>query len=580
MAHLGNSLFVVGIDFGTTYSGYAFASKDDFKADPPKISTNIWQGSKLLSLKAPTAVLLNKNQDFEAFGYEAEKKFSELLADEEQDDYYYFHQFKMLLHNNNQRIQRSTKITDYTGKSMEAIKVFSLVIKFLKEQLINKIKDRLKNKNDVNVDDLYFVLTVPAIWDDPAKQFMREAAETAGIAKEKLAIALEPEAASIFCQKLKADRIETGSDFSETVKSGMKYMVIDLGGGTADITVHQRQSDGSLHEVMPPSGGPWGGKSIDEAFYNFLVNICSKQVMEGLKQGELEDYVDLFEEFETKKRSIKTDQKNKVVITLPVALIELVKNKHKKFDTAVENSRYKDGVNFNKQKLHISPEVFRGLFKSTIDELIKHIRKLLNNDKLSGLNTILMVGGFSECELIQDAVRAEIGAPRRLIIPEEAGLAVLKGAVLFGHQPRVVSRRIARYTYGIQSWPDWDADMHPETKKVTINGQVRCKDVFFKYITKGEQITAGHEVSQIFQALKPDETTLECTVYTSSDENPRYITDPSCQRLGILTIQLPPHTAGQTLEIEETLIFGDTEILCRARDLRTGRISEVQFDFL
>lgn len=52
----------------------------------------------------------------------------------------------------------------------------------------------------------------------------------AGIAKEKLAIALEPEAASIFCQKLKADRIETGSDFSETVKSGMKYMVIDLGG--------------------------------------------------------------------------------------------------------------------------------------------------------------------------------------------------------------------------------------------------------------------------------------------------------------------------------------------------------------
>lgn len=102
MAHLGNSLFVVGIDFGTTYSGYAFASKDDFKADPPKISTNIWQGSKLLSLKAPTAVLLNNNQEFKAFGYEAEKRFSELLADEEQDDYYYFHQFKMLLHNNNQ----------------------------------------------------------------------------------------------------------------------------------------------------------------------------------------------------------------------------------------------------------------------------------------------------------------------------------------------------------------------------------------------------------------------------------------------------------------------------------------------
>lgn len=98
MTNSGDSLFVVGIDFGTTYSGYAFASKDDFKNDPPKISTNIWQGSKLLSLKAPTAVLLNADQEFEAFGYEAEKRFSDLLADGEHNDYYYFHQFKMLLH--------------------------------------------------------------------------------------------------------------------------------------------------------------------------------------------------------------------------------------------------------------------------------------------------------------------------------------------------------------------------------------------------------------------------------------------------------------------------------------------------
>jgi hypothetical protein len=44
---------------------------------------------------------------------------------------------------------------------------------------------------------------------------------------------------------------------------------------------------------------------------------------------------------------------------------------------------------------------------------------------------------------------------------EEAGLAVLKGAVLFGHQPKIVSRRIVRLTYGIQSWPEWDADLHP-----------------------------------------------------------------------------------------------------------------------
>lgn len=574
MTHLGNSIFVVAIDFGTTYSGYAFASKQDFANDPPKYSTSSWQGSKLLSLKAPTAVLLNADKELVAFGYEAENQFSELLSSEEQDDYYYFHQFKMLLHN--KRVTRTTEINDVADKPMQALKVFSLAIEYLKNHLLKKIQERLRNA--LEDDDLYFVITVPAIWDDPSKQFMREAAEAAGIKKEKLAIALEPEAASIFCQKLKTDR--SGNEFDETVKSGMKYMVIDLGGGTADITVHQRKPDGTIQEVVSPSGGPWGGKSIDEAFHKFLCEICGTKVMQDLKSTELEDYIDLFREFETKKRSIRNSVTSKIVITLPVSLTDLVKKQHTKFELAVEKSRHKENVNYAKQKLHITPDAFRGLFKNTIDEIIKLVGKLLNNEKLEDLKTILMVGGFSECELLQDAVRSKIGAPRKLIIPEEAGLAVLKGAVLFGHQPRVVSQRISRVTYGIQSWPDWDPDMHPETKKVTINGQVRCKDVFFKYMTKGDRITPGHEVSQIFQALKPDETTLECTVYTSTDENPRYITDPSCQRLGILTIQLPPHSAGQTLEIEETLIFGDTEILCRARDLRTGRISEVQFDLL
>jgi hypothetical protein len=45
--------------------------------------------------------------------------------------------------------------------------------------------------------------------------------------------------------------------------------------------------------------------------------------LEELKTTELEDYVDLFREFETKKRSIITNQQNKVVITLPLSLTTL-----------------------------------------------------------------------------------------------------------------------------------------------------------------------------------------------------------------------------------------------------------------
>ena len=99
MAHLGSSLFVAAIDFGTAYSGYAFASKPDFASDPPKYSTSSWQGSRLLSLKAPTAVLLDENKELVSFGYDAENQFSDLLTEDEHQAYFYFHQFKMLLHN-------------------------------------------------------------------------------------------------------------------------------------------------------------------------------------------------------------------------------------------------------------------------------------------------------------------------------------------------------------------------------------------------------------------------------------------------------------------------------------------------
>lgn len=53
--------------------------------------------------------------------------------------------------------------------------VFSYSIRYLKEHLLEKLlTSNLGDK--VTVNDIDFVLTVPAIWDDTAKMFMREAA--------------------------------------------------------------------------------------------------------------------------------------------------------------------------------------------------------------------------------------------------------------------------------------------------------------------------------------------------------------------------------------------------------------------
>ncbi|XP_071127599.1 heat shock 70 kDa protein 12A-like [Mytilus edulis] len=570
-------LFVVAIDFGTTYSGYAFSAK----SSPNEIQTCHWQDSTLLSTKAPTSVLLDKEKKFKAFGYKADAEYIESLEnedsdsdDEETDMVHYFNRFKMMLHK--QIVNVATTLKDQNGVQVKALDVFSIAIKYLKDRAVEKLLQSLKN---VEKDDIHYVLTVPAIWNDQAKLFMRKAAEKAGIKGYDLTIALEPETASIFCQELRTNRDNyTSKTFSETIKHGTKYLVLDLGGGTADITVHERLPDGSLEEVLPPSGGNWGGTAVDDAYIELLNSVFTKKVIKELKSDELEDYTSLCFQFEVKKRSVTSDLSTDIVISLPFSLVKKTEKHYKSVQSSIMRSPYKDSVYFTApQKLHVNPEVFRKLFKPTIDALIKHIEKLLKDPKISDLRHIIMVGGFSECELVQKAMKKTF-PNRKIIIPDDAGMAVLKGAVLFGHQPRKISKRILRKTYGIQTSTEWDPSLHHKTKKELIDGVYHCKDIFHKFAEKGEKVEEGHSHRQIFRVLNTEKRTIERTVFISDDTNPIYVTDLSCQRLGNLIIPIPPLKKDEILEIEETLMFGGTEILFRARNMKTGDIFENQFE--
>lgn len=92
------ALIVAAIDFGTTYSGYAYSFTDEYKKDPTKIHMNIkWHTGDYVSQKTKTSILFNSDGSFNSFGYEAEAKFSELTDDNEHRDYIFFEQFKMKL---------------------------------------------------------------------------------------------------------------------------------------------------------------------------------------------------------------------------------------------------------------------------------------------------------------------------------------------------------------------------------------------------------------------------------------------------------------------------------------------------
>lgn len=72
-----------------------------------------------------------------------------------------------------QNVKRCISFNDITGETIEAAIVFEYSIKYLLRCLHLQI-----NKTFVGIhsEDIAFVLTVPAIWGDKAKMFMREAA--------------------------------------------------------------------------------------------------------------------------------------------------------------------------------------------------------------------------------------------------------------------------------------------------------------------------------------------------------------------------------------------------------------------
>ena len=94
-----HALVVVGIDFGTTYSGYGFSFRDEYKKDHNKISSNSdWKsGDGLVTTKTPTVILFDENGKFQSFGYEAEETYTQLLEDGEADGHSYFSTYKMKL---------------------------------------------------------------------------------------------------------------------------------------------------------------------------------------------------------------------------------------------------------------------------------------------------------------------------------------------------------------------------------------------------------------------------------------------------------------------------------------------------
>merc|ERR1712129_278240 len=182
-----------------------------------------------------TRILLDANGQFLAFGQPATNSYITMGC--EKSDWMLFERFKMALYekkddddaekqtNDGDKGQLHQMLTAVNGKQYPSDKVFIEALKYIKSQVF---KFFTKNKLQIeNIDDIQWILTVPAIWSETAKYKMEHWAQMAGLTNKNipnhLKIVYEPDCASLSIQyeiqKLKAKKEKTLSIMQASKKS-------------------------------------------------------------------------------------------------------------------------------------------------------------------------------------------------------------------------------------------------------------------------------------------------------------------------------------------------------------------------
>jgi len=240
----------------------------------------------------------------------------------------------------------------------------------------------------------------------------------------------------------------------------------------------------------------------------------------------------------------------------------------------------KDQLTFAGDKLRVQPEIIKGFFAETCDKIVSHLQSVLGQPGVRGTNTILMVGGFSESPILQAAIR-DAFPECKIIIPNEAGLAVLKGAVIFGHSPKAIASRVSKFTYGIACCKTFVPGVHPESKKIINDGREDCDDCFDKHVEMGEEVEVGKEFeARSYRPSRRAQTSVGLRVHTSSDRNPTYTDDPGCRKIGELNIDVSQIASYEDRNFLVNMIYGDTELGVKAHLTKTGEVLNANFDFL
>ncbi|GIY53476.1 heat shock 70 kDa protein 12A [Caerostris darwini] len=363
-------------------------------------------------------------------------------------------------------------------------------------------------------------------------------------------------------------------------------MVVDCGGGTVDITVHEiTDENGTIKELHKATGGPYGSVGIDLEFEKLLEDIFGVDFLDQFKNKMPAAFVDLMVAFEARKRNASPFKITPINIALPFSFVHHYKKmKNSTVEAAVKKYSSKEIKWSSQGMLRLEPSGMMNLFQPTLDAIRLHVAHVLDNCETGTISYLFLVGGFAESAILQKSIRDAFSDRLKVIIPQGVSLAILKGAVQFGIDPTVVSSRRSRLTYGVGVLNRFIHGTHPTEKLVVKDNVEWCADVFDKFVLADQSVCVGDTVIRRYTPARSGQACSVIHIYCSERDDVHFITDPGVKRCGTLVLDLPDEPKqNQTQtkrEIQTIMIFGDTELKVSAMDVLTGKCVKAEVDFL
>ena len=492
---------IVAIDFGTSGTTYAFAFLDAKE----NIITAKW---KISQTKNTTEIILNKKNEIKKFGLDCKKYLGEQSSIEE--EFYHFTDIKMKLYED--KIQIAASNNNHYVLDLDIV-ISKILIK-VKDEAINAIK---AIRPSINECDIYWKVTVPAIWKNKSKEIMKRAAQIAGIFREEDQLnffALEPEAAA-------CDYVNEKTSDKNPIDQNNKYIVCDIGGGTVDISTHVRvNNNGKLYikELYPPCGGNHGSTFINKKFMekvikklfgdkaiNELIKIINKP---SLNEDIYTDYCILLEEIEEFKINIKSEEENegkRINCSLFKNLIQ------DDISNAIENYNHSCPIGWDIKKyigfkIYFPYKIMIDLTKEIIvNKVANHLNKILK--KVPDIKSIIYAGSVSQNDYILSMIKKMLPNNLGHYRSGYSSEAVVKGAVIFGFDPLIIKERVSKYTLGIVVSAKWNERMHGKRKDLKYfdkeYNDYYCSNIFSKIIKKNQTIGVTDTIKQYYHIKSP-----------------------------------------------------------------------------